>query len=129
LLFSQYCSPILLSQEAPNFLRRILQIGFNIPSTLITNDPKKAHNFYQKSKGNMILKVLHHDIEIHNKLYSSYSHQAKENDLLRFSDLVYAPSILQEKLSKQSELRVTVTVVDDQVFAAEIKTHSLRCPR
>jgi glutathione synthase/RimK-type ligase-like ATP-grasp enzyme len=99
-------------------------VGFHIPSTLITNDPKKAHDFYHKSKGNMILKVLHHhDIEIHNKLYSIYSHQAKEDDLSRFCDLAYAPCILQEKLSKQSELRVTV--VGDQVFAAEIETGSL----
>jgi glutathione synthase/RimK-type ligase-like ATP-grasp enzyme len=99
-------------------------VGFNIPSTLITNDPKKAHDFYHESNGNMVLKVLHHhDIEIQNKLYSIYSHQAKDNDLLRFSDLAYAPCILQEKFSKQSELRVTV--VGDQVFAAEIKTGSL----
>lgn len=99
-------------------------VGFNIPSTLITNDPKKAHNFYYKSNGNMILKVLHHHgIETYDKLYSIFSHPAKENDLLRFSDLAYAPCILQERLSKQSELRVTV--VGDQVFAAEIRTGSL----
>jgi glutathione synthase/RimK-type ligase-like ATP-grasp enzyme len=72
----------------------------------------------------MILKVLHHhDIEVHDKLYSIYSHQANEHDLLRFSDLAYAPCILQEKLNKQSELRVTV--VGHQVFAAKIKTNSL----
>ena len=115
------------TQRASNRICQLISakdVGFNIPSTLITNDPKMANNFYHVTKGNMILKVLHHhDIEIHNKLYSIYSHQAKENDLLRFSDLAYAPCILQEKLKKQSELRVTV--VDDQVFAAEIKTGSL----
>jgi glutathione synthase/RimK-type ligase-like ATP-grasp enzyme len=98
--------------------------GFNIPSTLITNDPQKAHDFYHKSNGNMILKVLHHhEIEIDNKLYSIHTHQAKENDLPRFSDLVYSPCILQEKLRKHSELRVTV--VGNQVFAAEIIIGSL----
>jgi glutathione synthase/RimK-type ligase-like ATP-grasp enzyme len=94
--------------------------GFDIPSTLITNEPKNAHNFYHKNNGNMILKVLHHhDIDIRDKTYSIYSHQATEGDLLRFSDLAHAPCILQEKLKKRAELRVTV--VDDQVFAAEVK--------
>jgi glutathione synthase/RimK-type ligase-like ATP-grasp enzyme len=100
------------------------EAGFNIPCTLITNDPQKAHDFYYKSNGNMIVKVLHHhDIEIQNKLYSIYSHLIKEDDLSRFSDLAYAPCILQNKLSKNSELRVTV--VGDQVFAAEINTGAL----
>jgi glutathione synthase/RimK-type ligase-like ATP-grasp enzyme len=98
--------------------------GFNIPSTIITNDSQKAHEFYYKSNGNMILKVLHHhDIEIQNKLYSIYSHYAREGDLSRFIDLAYAPCILQKKLIKISELRVTV--VGNQAFAAEINAGAL----
>ena len=115
------------TQRASNRICQLISakdVGFDIPSTLITNDPKMANNFYHVNNGNIILKVLHHhDIEMRNKSYSIYSHQATESDLLRFSDLAYAPCILQEKLKKQSELRVTV--VGDQVFAAEIKTGSL----
>jgi glutathione synthase/RimK-type ligase-like ATP-grasp enzyme len=98
-------------------------LGFNIPSTLITNDPIEAHNFYNACHGNIVLKALHHHvIEINNKVFYMYTHTVQKRDLSIFNDLVYAPSILQQRLDKRSELRITV--VGEKVFAVEIDSQS-----
>ncbi|MGA9840798.1 MAG: hypothetical protein WBQ25_00625 [Nitrososphaeraceae archaeon] len=98
-------------------------VGFNIPSTLITNDPITARNFYYAHHGNIVLKTIHHhSIEIKKKIYYIYSHAAQKQDLSAFNDLVYAPCILQQRLDKKSDLRVTV--IGKRVFAVELDSLS-----
>jgi glutathione synthase/RimK-type ligase-like ATP-grasp enzyme len=109
--------------------------GFNIPATLITNDPEAASNFYHNQGDEVVLKALHHhSLEIDGKVYSIYTRRLLKQDLSRLDDLIYAPCILQERLHKKSELRVTI--VGERVFAAEIDSQSTingkddmhRCP-
>jgi glutathione synthase/RimK-type ligase-like ATP-grasp enzyme len=97
------------------------QVGLRIPSTVITNDPKTADKFYHNNDGQIVMKAVHHhSIEIDDKIYSMYTHSITKDDLSRLDDLIYAPSILQERIQKKSEIRVTV--VDDKVFATELDT-------
>jgi glutathione synthase/RimK-type ligase-like ATP-grasp enzyme len=97
--------------------------GFDIPRTLITNDPAAARDFYHVCHGNIILKALHHhSVECQGKLFSMYTHRVEKKDLSKFNELIYAPCILQERIHKQSELRVTV--VGGRVFAAKIACQS-----
>jgi glutathione synthase/RimK-type ligase-like ATP-grasp enzyme len=94
--------------------------GFDIPSTIITNDPHTAKEFYYSHNRNIVLKALHsHAVELGGEMYCMYTRSISEQDLARFNDLIYAPCVLQEKLQKKSEMRVTV--VGDQVFAATVK--------
>ena len=51
-----------------------------------------------------------------------YTHKLEDRDLSRFDDLSLAPCMLQQRLDKQSELRVTV--VGERVFAVEIDSQS-----
>jgi glutathione synthase/RimK-type ligase-like ATP-grasp enzyme len=51
-----------------------------------------------------------------------YTRSVTNEDVPRLIDLIYAPCVLQEKLQKKSEMRVTV--VGDQVFAAMLNFHS-----
>lgn len=96
-------------------------IGFDIPDTLITNDPEVAHDFYLSYDGKVVVKALrHHSVVVQGKIYSMFTHKIREKDLFNLKDLVYAPCILQEQLSGSSELRVTV--VGDNVFAAELSS-------
>lgn len=98
--------------------------GFNIPSTLITNDPERSRSFYRDHDSDIILKVLHHhDIEANNKVYSIYSHRVTDKDLSKFDDLIYAPCILQERIHNCSELRVTV--VKDKVFSVKLGSNTV----
>jgi glutathione synthase/RimK-type ligase-like ATP-grasp enzyme len=97
--------------------------GFDIPSTLITNDGEAAKKFYYSHNGNIVVKALHnHGVELDGKIYSMYTRLVTNQDLVMLSDLIYAPCILQEKLRKESEMRVTV--VGDQVFAATLNFRS-----
>jgi glutathione synthase/RimK-type ligase-like ATP-grasp enzyme len=103
-------------------------LGFNIPATLITNDPESAISFYRSHNKDIVLKALHHHgIEIKNKTYSMYTHRIKKQDLSKLDDLVYAPCILQERLDKRSELRITV--VGKQIFTVEIDSQSTHAGR
>jgi glutathione synthase/RimK-type ligase-like ATP-grasp enzyme len=36
------------------------KIGFDIPATIVTNDPKEAHKFYFANNRNIIIKALRH---------------------------------------------------------------------
>ena len=104
-------------------LIRAKHLGFNVPSTLITNDPDKARRFYQEHNQDIIVKVLHHhDVEVKNKIYSIYSHIVDNKDLSKFEDLIYSPSILQERIHFHSELRVTV--VKDKVFSVKLDSNA-----
>jgi glutathione synthase/RimK-type ligase-like ATP-grasp enzyme len=105
-------------------LRTAREVGLKIPSTLITNDSNAAAEFYQHHDGQIVLKAVHHHrIEIEGKVYSMYTHSLTKDDLSRLDDLIYAPCILQERLHKKSELRVTV--VGEKVFAAELDTQGM----
>lgn len=99
------------------------RLGFDIPCTLITNDPRAALDFYHSHGEDIVLKALHHhDVEVQGKLYSMYSHRVLSQDLSKLDNLIYAPCILQQRIPKKSDLRVTV--VGDQVFAAELHSKS-----
>jgi glutathione synthase/RimK-type ligase-like ATP-grasp enzyme len=94
-------------------------VGFNIPATLISNNPKAARDFYYLHSGDIVVKALHHhDVESCGKVYSMYTRRVNEQDLSKLDTLSYAPCILQERVAKKSELRVTV--VGDQVFVTKI---------
>lgn len=98
-------------------------VGFDIPDTLITNDPDAARDFYLSYGGEVVIKALaHHSVVVQGKVYSMFTRRMRNKDLSELGDLVYAPCILQEQLFGKSELRVTV--VGDDVFAAELSPRS-----
>jgi glutathione synthase/RimK-type ligase-like ATP-grasp enzyme len=105
-------------------LKLARRVGLRIPSTLITNDPRAAAEFYNDHNGQIMLKAVHHHgVEIEDKVYSMYTRSLTKDHLSRLGDLIYAPCILQERLNKQSELRVTI--VGEKVFAAELDTKGI----
>ena len=100
-------------------------VGFDIPETLITNDPTTAMDFYSLHEGNIIVKGLnHHDLVVGNKLYSTYARPVSDLQLLiREGGLAAAPCVWQQKITKRSELRITV--IGENVFAAELGSRVL----
>jgi glutathione synthase/RimK-type ligase-like ATP-grasp enzyme len=98
-------------------------VGFDIPATVITNDPEAALDFYHSHDGDIVVKALHqHNVEVQGKVYSMYTRRVLNHDLSKFDDLTYAPCILQQRVLRKSELRVTV--VGEQVFAAILDPQS-----
>jgi glutathione synthase/RimK-type ligase-like ATP-grasp enzyme len=112
--------------EASNHLKQLSaarSVGLDIPSTLVTNDPVAAREFYYAYSKNIIVKALHHHgIETMGKTYQIYTRKVLKEDLSRFDDLVYAPCILQEMTPKKSDLRITV--IGDKAFRTRINIQS-----
>lgn len=98
---------IKLAENKQYQLRLAAEIGFTIPQTLITNNPKQAREFYQQVKGKMVAKLLRPlSYSMGNSSFFMYTSLVKEEDLIDAETLRYCPMIFQEQISKQLELRV-----------------------
>jgi glutathione synthase/RimK-type ligase-like ATP-grasp enzyme len=108
------------------------RLGFEVPHTLITNDPSLAREFYAFCGGNVVYKTLSCPRVTHNDDGQTSDHRldkvaayttlvdTEDPDLWKSIEL--APCLFQEHVPKRFELRVTV--VGDEVFAAEIDSQS-----
>lgn len=122
-------------------LTRAKQFGFDIPRTIVTNEPRKVREFYHACSGQMIYKVLSTpSLMTDERLMAKSSYDAEQgqasDDLIVKTTLVgepelemldtirLTPSLFQEYVPKRHELRVTV--IGNEVFAAEI--HSQERP-
>ena len=102
------------------------RLGFAVPETLLTSIPQDVFSFYGECRGELISKKLVDLVmSVDGVPLVPFTHAVSEHDLMRSESVRMAPVLFQEKLKKRLELRVTV--VGDQVFAAEI--HSADDPR
>ncbi len=102
------------------------QLGFTVPETLITSRPQDVLDFYGECRGNLISKKLVDLVmSVDGEPLTPFTHAVTEHDLMRYESVRRSPVLFQERLDKKLELRVTV--VGDQVFAAEI--HSADDPK
>jgi glutathione synthase/RimK-type ligase-like ATP-grasp enzyme len=90
------------------------ELGFSIPKTLISSNPKEIKAFHKGNK-RTILKVLSATIIPDHVVFTS---ELNDIHLKELDTAKYAPAIYQELIEKKYELRVTV--VDGQIFAAKI---------
>jgi glutathione synthase/RimK-type ligase-like ATP-grasp enzyme len=109
-----------LAQRKSSQLALAGRLGFELPETLITNDPDEFLGFYDRHDGRIITKPFD----------SAWATRADGEETSRLAEPVttrdigyadairFAPVIAQEYVAKRVELRVTV--VGRAVFAAEI---------
>jgi glutathione synthase/RimK-type ligase-like ATP-grasp enzyme len=100
-----------------------LSLGFELPPTLITNDPKEALDFYRTHDGQVVSKRAGYSwvTEVQSP-FRRFTEVVTTRDIAHIAEVRYCPLILQRYIAKVVELRVTV--VGSAVFAAEI--HSQR---
>ncbi len=104
------------------------RLGFGVPRTLITNSPKSFLEFYAEFEDQIVSKVLHEArVEQGGERRLVFTHVVRRRDTAGYRALRHAPVILQEYVSKHTEIRVTV--VGSQVFAAEIFSQASRVTR
>lgn len=114
-------------------LQRAAQVGFDVPKTIITNDPAEALAFFESCRGQMVFKVMSDPFLGAREVVAKYPDQPieacaastvlmTEADLAKLETIRLVPCLFQEYIPKQVELRVTV--IGDEVFAAEIDSQS-----
>ncbi len=104
-------------------LRIAGQLGFELPPTLISNDPADFLAFYQQHNGQVISKLagFTHVPEI-DCAFARYTEVVSTRDIGYADGIRFCPMIFQAYVSKRVELRVTV--VGGDVFAAEIASQT-----
>jgi glutathione synthase/RimK-type ligase-like ATP-grasp enzyme len=99
-------------------------LQFSIPKTLITNDPSVIRSFFNDCEQGIIIKPLYLGfIKQAQQSKNIFTSIVSEKDLEDVESISLAPSIFQENIVKQFDIRVTV--VGERVFAAKIMATSL----
>lgn len=101
------------------------ELDFRIPRTLMTNCPEHALHFFDECNGGVIYKTFssYHQADETGAYKGIYTNLISREQLVAGSDRIkLAPCIFQEYIRKMVELRVTV--IGDQIFAAEIDSQS-----
>jgi glutathione synthase/RimK-type ligase-like ATP-grasp enzyme len=104
-------------------LRVAPTFGFDIPDTLITNNPDDVRAFYRKYSGKIVNKVLAKGfVDINGETRTIYTNVVQPQMLDLLETCKNVPCVFQEYIPKDIEIRVTV--VGKQVFAAEIHSQN-----
>lgn len=103
------------------------ELGFDIPRTLMTNRAEDVASFVAACGGEAVYKTFHPYIatDAEGRTVTVYTRRLTTADVKRANALRFAPGILQERVPKRIELRVTV--IGARVFAVEI--HSQQSER
>ncbi len=115
-----------LERQKGRELERALSVGFDVPDTLVTNDPADFRAFYREYDGNVIYKRYVDslrpltDAEGKPRMAGCYTRQVQLDDMAFADRIQLAPVTLQEMVNKAYELRVTV--VGSRVFVVRIES-------
>jgi len=103
-------------------LTTAMNLGFAVPDTLGTQDPAELRKFFQKHRGNIIVKPLASGfIERQGEESDSliYTNQVQEHHLENLDDLANCPTLFQQFIQKECDVRITV--MDTNIHAVELR--------
>jgi glutathione synthase/RimK-type ligase-like ATP-grasp enzyme len=113
-------------------LHRAAQFGFEVPRTIITNDPAEVRNFYEACSGEVVFKVLtdsflgtvelatkHPERPPPDQIRETKTTRITARELEQLDSVQLVPCLFQAYVAKKTELRLTV--IGDDVFAAEVR--------
>ena len=99
-------------------LRKAQEVGLNVPDYIITQDESAAKVFFDKYDGEIITKILHNSNPAQHSLNMIYTSSVKASFEENKKFIQWCPTLLQEKVEREVELRITV--VGNKVFPAVI---------
>ena len=103
-------------------------LGFEVPPTLVSNDPDEFLEFYRRHNGRIISKLCGPPFNRHfGEQLGRYTEMVSPRDAGHAASIRFAPVIFQAYVQKRVELRITV--VGRRVFAAEIHSQASRRTR
>lgn len=93
-------------------------MGIQIPATLVTSSAEDALAFYQSHHRQIVAKPLSHGGYGAKNKQTIFTIDLESQENIDFSGFRYSPAILQAKVQKKADVRVTV--MGEQVFAYTI---------
>ena len=114
------------AERKPYQLAIAAQLGFEIPNTIITNNPLPVVEMARHHQ--LIAKAVSSGyVSSPEGNQAMFTSALRPEDLKELDELAYAPVIFQELIDKVSDIRVTV--VAGEVFAAEILSQERQSSR
>lgn len=98
------------------------QFGMKVPDTLVTQEPEELKAFYAKHGGRLIVKPLSSGYVERGKEEADsliYTNQLRLADLEKLDDLATCPTLFQEFIQKDYDVRITV--VDTELTAVKLE--------
>lgn len=112
-------SLISLAENKLRQLRIAQNTGLHIPATLVSNSAKEAQNFYEKSKGEVVAKLLKPvTVSMGRPDMFVYTSVVSKDDINNAENLRLCPMVFQERISVDGELRIVY--VAGKCFVGEI---------
>ncbi|WP_436757676.1 MvdC/MvdD family ATP grasp protein [Streptosporangium sp. V21-05] len=104
------------------------RLGFTVPATTFTNDPEGLAGAWAETEGRLIAKEIGFvPYKLDGRGHSFYTTPLTRRHLTSRHRLAHTPVILQPRIEKAVELRITV--VGERVFTAEIHSQGSRMTR
>lgn len=101
-------------------LRLAQELGFTIPRTLVTNDPDEARAFFDACDGKMVFKAINRETMDYGSWHLNVpTTLVTEQHLDKIGLVRRLPSLFQETIEKQAEIRVTI--VGNQLFPVRVE--------
>lgn len=97
-------------------------LGFSIPTTLVTTDPHEAGEFLARTDRVVYKPLRQSRVEHQDSTMLLFTNVVRDSHASQLDAVKYAPCIFQEYVPKRFEVRITVFGKD--VFAAEIHSQS-----
>ena len=98
-------------------------LGFKVPKTLISNSPEAVERFRIECEQVIAKPLFSGDIQYENERRVVFTTPVTQNDLSAKKNIQLAPTIFQEYVRKELELRVTV--IGNKVLAASINSQEV----
>lgn len=109
-------------------LAAAVRLGFTVPATTVTNDPDELAGMWEDTGGRFIGKEVELvPYQVDGQDHAFYTTSVTRRHLISRHRLAYAPVILQPKIDKAVELRVTV--VGERAFTVAISSQNSRMTR
>lgn len=102
-------------------LQKAKKIGFDIPNTMVTNNHSQLSEFALNNSNEIIIKPIRQGrIQLSDGVKTIFTNKVTSEVLENLTEYDLTPCIVQNNISKEYELRITV--VADKVFSARINS-------
>ena len=119
---ARWVNPPGAQRDAEDKLRQLAlarEIGWPVPSTLVTNDPERVREFWDAHEGRVVTKMLTPlSVSMEGGSPFVYTSAVGAGDLDHLDGLRHCPMVFQERIEKELELRVVC--VGERVFVGAI---------